>query len=130
MIMAKSNGGPIRPAIATSAPVGPRKRDPKITEKLRMLPPGRMAHSAYASLNCSGVSHLRSSTIMRRDQASTPPKPDSEMVAKAMNSSASVGRTGCGAGAGAGGGAAAGVAVEPGIGGEVMKFVYRPRADP
>jgi hypothetical protein len=30
---------------------------------------------------------------MRRDHASTPPKPDIEMVAKAMNSSASVGAT-------------------------------------
>jgi hypothetical protein len=36
---------------------------------------------------------------MRRDQASTPPKPDSEIVAKATNNSVSVG---CGAGVGAG----------------------------
>jgi len=35
---------------------------------------------------------------MRRAHASTPPKPDSETVAKATNSSARLGRGRCGAG--------------------------------
>ena len=37
---------------------------------------------------------------MRRDHAKTPPKPDIEMVAKAMNNSASVGETRGGTGVG------------------------------
>ena len=57
-----------------------------------MLPPGRKAHSAKASLNCSAVNQRRRSTMIRRAQASTPPKPDNEIAAKAKNSSAIVGR--------------------------------------
>jgi hypothetical protein len=71
-------------------------RAPKIMQKLTMLPPGRKAHSAKASLNCSAVNQPRRSTMMRRAQAKTPPKPDSEIAAKAKNSSAMLG---CGAAA-------------------------------
>jgi hypothetical protein len=53
---------------------------------------------------------------MRRDQAKTPPKPDNEIVAKAANSSQSVG-------AGEGSGFCAGGSVESGVGAELMKFV-------
>jgi hypothetical protein len=42
-------------------------------------------------LNSAGVIHLRRSTSMRRDQYSTPPKPESEMIEKAMKSSRTVG---------------------------------------
>src|SRR5690349_21578529 len=84
-------GGPRSPASAASAPSGPRMRAPKIIQKLTMLPPGRKAHSAKASLNCSAVSHPRRSTMIRRAQAKTPPKPDSEIAAKAKNSSAMLG---------------------------------------
>jgi hypothetical protein len=66
---------------------------------------------------------------MRRDQAKTPPKPDSEIAAKAMKISPSVGRT-CGGGDGktdACGSAALGVGAGELIGSdEVMSFVYRP----
>ena len=47
---------------------------------------------AKASLNCSAVNQRRRSTMIRRAQASTPPKPDSDIAAKAVNSSAIVGR--------------------------------------
>jgi hypothetical protein len=66
-------------------------REPKITAKLTMLPPGRKAHSAKALLNSSAVNQRRRSTMMRRAQAKTPPKPDSEIAAKAKNSSAMLG---------------------------------------
>src|SRR6516225_9986565 len=96
MIMISSIGGPSRPAMATSAPSTPRKREPKMTEKLRMLPPGSIEQSAEGWLNCSGVSQRRSSTITRCDHASTPPKPHSAMVAKATNSAKRLGGGGCG----------------------------------
>src|SRR6516164_3991987 len=101
--MIRTTGGPSSPATAARASNGPR---PKIAAKFTMLPPGRKAHSAKASLNCSAVNQRRRSTMIRRAQASTPPKPDNEIAAKAKNSSAIVG---CGAaavwafGAGAGG---------------------------
>jgi len=61
---------------------------------------------------------------MRRDHASTPPKPDSAMVAKVMNNSHKLGRGGCGgADAGEGRGFAASGPVESGIGEAFMKFV-------
>jgi hypothetical protein len=69
-------------------------RAPKITAKLTMLPPGKKEHSAKASLNCSAVNHPRRSTMTRRAQARTPPKPDSEIAAKTVNSSAMLGRGG------------------------------------
>jgi len=67
---------------------------------------------------------------MRRDQASTPPNPDSAMVAKVMNNSHKLGRGGCG-GCGGCGGADAGDgaeavgdgSLERGIGAAFMKFV-------
>src|ERR1700747_1767118 len=102
--MIKTIGGPSSPATAAKAASGPRIREPKITAKFTILPPGRKAHRAKASLNCSAVNQRRRSTMIRRAQAKTPPNPDSEIAAKAVNSSAMVG---CG-GAAAGGGVAAG----------------------
>jgi hypothetical protein len=56
---------------------------------------------------------------MRRDHAKTPPKPDSDMVAKAMKSSARPGGGwDCGVEFGAGSESGAGGSVEGGIGGE------------
>jgi hypothetical protein len=67
---------------------------------------------------------LRSSTIMRRDHAKTPPKPDSEIVAKAMNSSPRLGCAGCGDGdAEAGRGLFCAGGSLSGIGGALMKIV-------
>jgi hypothetical protein len=78
-----------------------------------MLPPGRKAHSAKASLNCSAVNQRRRSTMTRRAHANTPPKPDSEIAAKAKNSSAMLGRGGAAAGTlGADAGGAGGPAGE------------------
>ena len=94
--MIRTTGGPSSPATAARAPNGPR---PKITAKFTMLPPGRKAHSAKASLNCSAVNQRRRSTMIRRAQASTPPKPDNEIAAKAKNSSAIVGCSAAAAGA-------------------------------
>ncbi len=68
-----------------------------------MVGPGRIWQSAKALLNSADVIHLRCSTSMRRDQYITPPKPESEMVAKARKSWRMVGR---GGGAGPGGGGA------------------------
>src|SRR5713226_676730 len=86
-----TNGGPINPTSATAAPTGPRMRRPNTTERLTTFGPGRNWHSAYASLNSAGVIHLRSSTSIRRDHARTPPKPQSEIRAKATKSSTRVG---------------------------------------
>jgi len=101
-------------------------RVPKITAKLTMLPPGRKAHSAKASLNCSAVNQRRRSTIIRRAQARTPPNPDSEIAANTANSSAMVGRGGSTAGGavGAGGGAAGGTA-----GASVGELIRSPLSD-
>src|SRR5215831_5368396 len=112
-------GGPSSPASAASAPSGPRMRAPKITAKLTMLPPGRKAHSAKASLNCSAVNQRRRSTMIRRAQASTPPKPDSEIAAKAKNSWAMLG----GGGAAAGGAFGAGAGGAGGPAGELIEIL-------
>jgi hypothetical protein len=114
--MIKIIGGPSSPATAAKAPSGPRMRAPKITAKFTILPPGRKAHSAKASLNCSAVNQRRRSTMIRRAQAKTPPNPDSEIAA---NSSAMVG---CG-GAAAAGALAAGGAGAEGPAGELMEVV-------
>jgi hypothetical protein len=122
-MMIKIIGGPSSPATAAKAPSGPRMRAPNITAKLTMLPPGRKAHSAKASLNCSAVNQRRRSTMIRRVQASTPPKPHSEIVAKARNNSAMFGRArvaGWALGAGAGG--AGGPAGE--LAGELIGVLY------
>jgi hypothetical protein len=56
---------------------------------------------------------------MRRDHAKTPPKPDSDMVAKAMKSSAKPGGgRGGGFESGAGSKSGGGGSIEGGIGGE------------
>jgi hypothetical protein len=62
---------------------------------------------------------------MRRAQASTPPKPDSEILAKATKSSPRVGAGAVGAGAGslAWTGRSAGRSFEVEIGEEFMAFV-------
>src|SRR5262245_6866244 len=86
------SGGPIRPASATAAPGAPPKRDPKTTEKLTTLGPGRNCDRAKASLNSSAVIHRRCSTIIRRAHGSAPPKPEIETMTNARNSSDKVGR--------------------------------------
>src|SRR4029450_1872938 len=86
------SGGPIRPASATAAPGAPPKRDPKTTEKLTTLGPGRNWDRAKASLNSSAVIQRRCSTIIRRAHGSAPPKPEIETMTNARNSSGSVGR--------------------------------------
>src|ERR1700738_1920898 len=80
-------GGPISPSTAASEPSTPAQRHPYITAKFKILPPGSTWHSASCSLNSSGVSQRRSWTMTRRDQASTPPKPQTAILAKARNSS-------------------------------------------
>src|SRR5215475_11982593 len=97
------SGGPIRPASATAAPGAPPKRDPKTTEKLTTLGPGRNWDRAKASLNSSAVIHRRCSTIIRRAQGSAPPKPEIETMTNARNSSDNLGRTTAGDGGGAAG---------------------------
>src|SRR5882724_578278 len=87
-------GGPIRPANAASPPANPPKRDPNTKERLTMLGPGRMWQSANVSLNSSAVIQRCWSTMLRRAQPSTPPKPASDILAKARNSSIRVGWTG------------------------------------
>src|SRR5262245_39083683 len=97
------SGGPIKPASATAAPGAPPKRDPKTTEKLTTLGPGKNWDRAKASLNSSAVIHRRCSTIIRRAHGSAPPKPEIEIMTNARNSSARVGRTTAGDGHGAAG---------------------------
>src|SRR5262249_31430886 len=94
-------GGPINPSSAANAPGRPAQREPYMIEKLRMLPPGSTWHSASCSLNSSGVSQPRSCTMMRRDQASTPPKPQTAILAKARKSSPAPGMCRATASAGA-----------------------------
>src|SRR5215831_9209988 len=86
------SGGPIKPAKATAAPAAPPKREPKTTEKLTTLGPGRNCDSAKASLNSSAVIQPFCSTILRRAQGKAPPKPETETIAKARNSSERDGR--------------------------------------
>src|SRR5262249_8435480 len=95
------SGGPIRPARATAAPGAPPKREPNTTEKFTTLGPGRNCESAKASLNSSAVIQHFCSTILRRAQGNAPPKPETETIAKARNSSESVGRMILGDGDGA-----------------------------
>src|SRR6266850_1476765 len=84
-------GGPSRPDRAASAPGTPAEREPNMTEKFTMFGPGRTWHRARSSLNASGASQRRSSTITRRDHASTPPKPQNAILAKARKSCGTVG---------------------------------------
>src|SRR5690349_11377933 len=106
--MAISIGGPISPAKAASPPKMPPKREPNTTERLTMLGPGRKWQSAKVSLNSSAVIQRCCSTMPRRAQTSTPPKPASDILANATNSSAGLGGWG-GPGAGrSGSGPAAG----------------------
>src|SRR5689334_24607825 len=79
-------GGPTSPAKAARAPAIPPKRAPKTTDRLTMFGPGRKWHSAKVSLNSSAVIHRWSSTMPRRANARTPPKPASDILAKARNS--------------------------------------------
>src|SRR6266568_3463337 len=92
--MTIASGGPSRPASATAAPDGPAKRAPNTTEKLITFGPGRNCESAKASLNSSALIQPLRSTIIRRAHGSAPPKPDSETMAKAQNSSDSDGACG------------------------------------
>ena len=85
-------GGPIRPAKAAHPPAKPPKREPNTKERLTILGPGRIWQSAKVSLNSSAVIQRCWSTMLRRAQASTPPKPASDILAKARNSSIRPGR--------------------------------------
>src|SRR5262249_29641126 len=86
------SGGPIRPATATAAPGAPAKREPNTTEELNALGPGRKCDSANASLNSSAVIQCFCSTIIRRAHGNAPPKPETDTMTKARNSSESAGR--------------------------------------
>src|ERR1700688_2415352 len=83
-----TTGGPTSPAKAAMLPGTPRKRDPNTTLRLTMLGPGRKWHSAKVSLNSSAVIQRCCSTMPRRAQTKTPPKPASDILANARNSSA------------------------------------------
>ena len=72
----------------------PRKREPNTTDRLTMFGPGRKWHSAKVSLNSSAVIQRCWSTMPRRAQTSTPPKPASDILANAMNSSSRPGWVG------------------------------------
>src|ERR1700722_7980398 len=84
-------GGPTSPLKAAILPGNPRRRDPKTKVRLTMLGPGRKWHSAKVSLNSSAVIHLCWSTMPRRAQTKTPPKPASDIFAKATKSSTRLG---------------------------------------
>ena len=86
-----TTGGPISPQNAAMPPAMPRKRDPNTMVKLTMFGPGRKWHSAKVSLNSSAVIHLCWSTMPRRAQTSTPPKPASDILANATNSAIRLG---------------------------------------
>ena len=59
--------------------------------KLTMFGPGRKWHSANVSLNSSAVIQRCFSTMPRRANGSTPPKPATDIPANATNSSSSPG---------------------------------------
>src|ERR1700730_11345223 len=84
-------GGPTSPAKAAIPPAMPRKREPNTTDKLTMFGPGRKWHSAKVSLNSSAVIQRCWSTMPRRAQYKTPPKPAVDILANATNSSTSPG---------------------------------------
>ena len=100
-----TTGGPSSPAKAAMPPAIPRNRDPNTTDRLTTLGPGRKWHSAKVSLNSSAVIQRCCSTMPRRAQTSTPPKPASDILANATNSAirpggADVGSSGAGTAAG------------------------------
>src|SRR5690348_18497869 len=57
-----------------------------ITETLTMFGPGRNCESESTSRNSPSVSQRRSSTIMRRANGMTPPKPERPTLRKPKNS--------------------------------------------
>ena len=74
--------GPIySPAEAQSAPDSPWKRRPIITAALPTLGPGSTWPRPSTSAYSRSVSQRRSSTMMRRAQAATPPKPNNPALA-------------------------------------------------
>src|SRR5580693_1704708 len=79
-------GGPTSPEKAAMLPGSPRRRDPNTKVRLTMLGPGRKWQSAKVSLNSSAVIHLCWSTMPRRAHTRTPPKPASDIFAKAIKS--------------------------------------------
>src|SRR5947207_5308651 len=101
-------GGPSSPAKAAIPPAMPRKREPNTTDKLTTFGPGRKWHSAKVSLNSSAVIQRCWSTMPRLAQTSTPPKPASDILANATNSSSRPGGFGGWDGGISGAGAAAG----------------------
>jgi len=87
-------GGPISPAKAAIPPASPRNREPNTTDRLTIFGPGRKWHSAKVSLNSSAVIQRCWSTMPRRAQTRTPPKPASDILANATNSSSRPGGVG------------------------------------
>src|SRR6202051_760981 len=90
-MVTRTTGGPTSPAKAAIPPAMPRNRDPNTTLRLTMLGPGRKWHSAKVSLTSPAVIHLCWSTMPRRAQTSTPPKPASDILANATNSAIRLG---------------------------------------
>src|ERR1700758_4691295 len=84
-------GGPSSPAKDATAPGTPCARDPNRIEKFTTLGPGRNWHSASASLNSLALIQARCSTMTRRAHGSTPPKPESDTLENATNSSKTLG---------------------------------------
>src|ERR1700722_17378993 len=80
-------GGPTSPLKAAMLPGSPRRRDPNTIVRLTILGPGKKWHSAKVSLNSSAVIQPCCSTMARRANTSTPPKPASDIFANATNSS-------------------------------------------
>src|SRR5580698_9034014 len=86
-----ATGASISPSRAATAPGAPRNRAPTATETLMMLPPGRNWHRPRISANSAAVNQRRSSTINRRAQGRTPPKPRTPTMKKPVKSPATVG---------------------------------------
>src|SRR6185437_16805306 len=80
-----TTGGPTSPANAATPPASPRNRAPNTTDRLTMFGPGRKWQSANVSLNSSAVIQRCCSTMPRRANTRTPPKPASDILANATN---------------------------------------------
>src|ERR1700744_4747433 len=81
-----SAGGPTSPENAAIAPGIPRRREPITKERLTMLGPGGKWQITKVLLNSSAAIPLCWSTMPRRAQTRTPPKPASDILAKAIKS--------------------------------------------
>src|SRR5579883_2600010 len=82
-----THGRPRIPRKAATDPGKPRNRAPTAIDRLTMLGPGKNWQSARVSRNSRSVSHLRSSTSLRRAHGNTPPKATAEISMKWRNKS-------------------------------------------